>query len=376
MPDDGAAGVVIGPAPRRSRRGRCDRAPRGSPAAAPALRRSFSPMPSASRTARRAASNAPSLNAARARSMRELTASRPRVRLLDGLADTRELRLARQHFGRIAVERGGLGQRRAGFGDRMPFDQPARFVDPAAPGRAHRWRAERVRGAGPRADRRCRSRGRARLRRAPRRGRRSASLASARVEMSGNARRPPLGEPRRIGVRTAAPAVAAADARSPCSVSLPCADFQALQHAPEIGAELLQILVAIFAALGQRAMDDDGERRIEVGVDRGHRLGRLGQDPVEQRHLVLGLERLPIDQQLVEHGPDREDVALVIERLALAPARATCSWACPSACPTCVSVDSGPRAIPKSRIFTRCESRLTIRFAGFTSRWTMPCLCA
>ena len=56
------------------------------------------------------------------------------------------------------------------------------------------------------------------------------------------------------------------------------------------------------------------------------------------------------------------------------PARATCSSACRSPC----RPGSGPtrpaRAMPKSRIFTICDSRLTIRFAGFTSRWTMPML--
>ena len=62
-------------------------------------------------------------------------------------------------------------------------------------------------------------------------------------------------------------------------------------------------------------VDDRGEGRRDIGGDRSDRLGRLVQDPVEDRREVLPPEGLLKRQQLVGEHSDREDVGPAVQRL-------------------------------------------------------------
>ena len=58
-------------------------------------------------------------------------------------------------------------------------------------------------------------------------------------------------------------------------------------------------------------------------------------------------------EHLVEHGAEREDVGAVIDRLAAAPARATCSRRCRGSPPAARLVASGPRDSASRRVFAQ-----------------------
>ena len=99
-------------------------------------------------------------------------------------------------------------------------------------------------------------------------------------------------------------------------------------------------------------------------------------------------ERPPPREHLVQHDAEGEDVGPRVDRPARAPAPATCRPTVPSdRCRARVICGDGLRprappsgsrcslARPKSRILTR-PSRVTNRFSGFRSRWTIPRSCA
>ena len=100
-------------------------------------------------------------------------------------------------------------------------------------------------------------------------------------------------------------------------------------------------------------------------------------------------------QHLVEHDAERPDVGALVDGSALAPAPAPCRRRCRGSCPSAscagevrvgelratlaVALDAPAGSIafarPKSSTFTVPSAR-TLMFAGFRSRWTMPCSCA
>ena len=108
---------------------------------------------------------------------------------------------------------------------------------------------------------------------------------------------------------------------------------------------------------------------------------------------VVALEGAPAGQHLVEHAAERPDVAALVDRPAPAPAPGSCRPPCRgssrrlSSSPGVVIVgdcdtsgDAPPAgssafARPKSSTFTVPSGR-TLMFAGFRSRWMMPCSCA
>ena len=94
------------------------------------------------------------------------------------------------------------------------------------------------------------------------------------------------------------------------------ANLDALRDARQVRAHRIEIGIARLDALLERAIDDRRNRRIEAGDERGERLGRFVQHLQQNRLLRLAAEGLPARDQLVEHEPDREDVAALIDLLA------------------------------------------------------------
>ncbi len=68
------------------------------------------------------------------------------------------------------------------------------------------------------------------------------------------------------------------------------------------------MLVAMLRLLGQAAFDESHEGTRQPGHPRAHRLRILLEHLVQDRVHGVGVERLLAREQLVEHGPQREDV--------------------------------------------------------------------
>ena len=161
----------------------------------------------------------------------------------------------------------------------------------------------------------------------------------------------------------------------------------AISRLSSAGQELASGLEALGLVLLQRLMTAASSAAGSANVgcrlgERGQRGGHLhGQDPRE----VLGDERLPTGQQLVQHHPAGIDVGPGVHVLGRWPARATCSWGCRTPWPP-GSGAARPRpgswvilAMPKSRILTTSSlcsaaglARVNMTLAGFRSRCTTP----
>ena len=104
----------------------------------------------------------------------------------------------------------------------------------------------------------------------------------------------------------------------------------------------------------------------------------------------LAREHRPAGKHLVEHAAERPDVGAAGRQAHLAPVRGSCRPRVPRMTPDCVawtvgefvasrasSLQHGSIAFasPKSSTFTVPSGR-TLMFAGFRSRWTIPCSCA
>ncbi len=92
--------------------------------------------------------------------------------------------------------------------------------------------------------------------------------------------------------------------------------LETLDDAHELGLHRAEILVAIGRVLGQRLVDDGGGGGVDQRIEHGQRRRLVAQDLHQHGRLRLGLERLAVDEQLVEDQPHREDVAAVIDGVA------------------------------------------------------------
>ena len=138
------------------------------------------------------------------------------------------------------------------------------------------------------------------------------------------------------------------------------------------------------------------QRADEAGMSAGSALqsGSRFEHRRERVGDIVALERAPARQHLVQHAAERPDVAPLVRRRAPAPARDSCRRRCRESCPRrssspgVVIVGDCRSRPPRCRCglqrlrqaevqhLHRAVWSRTLMFAGFRSRWMIPCSCA